>query len=85
MSTITVRNLPEETHRALRVRAAMAGRSTEAEVRDILETVARPLQRIKLGSLLASIAREAGGLTDAEVEHFNHLRDKTPTEPMRFE
>lgn len=85
MSTITVRNLPEETHRALRVRAAMAGRSTEAEVRDILETVARPPQRIKLGSLLASIAREAGGLTDAEVEHFNHLRDKTPTEPMRFE
>lgn len=85
MSTITVRNLPEETHRALRVRAAMAGRSTEAEVRDILETVARPPQRIKLGSLLASIAREAGGLTDAEVEHFNHLRDKTPTEPMGFE
>jgi plasmid stability protein len=85
MSSITVRNLPEETHRALRVRAALAGRSTEAEVRDIMETVARPPQRIKLGSLLASIAREAGGLTDAELEHFNHLRDKTPTEPMRFE
>ena len=39
MSSITVRNLPEETHRALRVRAAMAGRSTEAEVRAILEQV----------------------------------------------
>jgi len=42
MSSITVRNLPEETHRALRIRAAMAGRSTEAEVRAILESVARP-------------------------------------------
>ncbi|HCN70711.1 MAG TPA: plasmid stability protein stbC, partial [Pusillimonas sp.] len=36
-------------------------------------------------SLLASIAREAGGLTDAEVESMNQLRDKTPAEPMRFE
>jgi len=35
--------------------------------------------------LLTSIAREAGALTDAEAEHFNQLRDKTPAEPMRFE
>lgn len=55
MSSITVRNLPEETHRALRMRAAMAGRSTEAEVRAILESVARPEGRIKLGFLLAEL------------------------------
>jgi plasmid stability protein len=85
MASVTVRNLPEETHRALRVLAATHGRSTEAEIRAILENAARPEGRIKLGSLLASIAREAGGLTDAEAEHFNHLRDKTPAEPMRFE
>lgn len=30
MAVVTVRNLPEETHRALRVRAAQHGRSTEA-------------------------------------------------------
>jgi antitoxin FitA len=24
-------------------------------------------------------------MTDAEAEHFNQLRDKTPAEPMRFE
>lgn len=36
MRVITVRNLPDETHRALRLRAAQHGRSTEAEVRDIL-------------------------------------------------
>jgi plasmid stability protein len=38
MATITVRNLPEPVHRALRVRAAEHGRSMEAEVRAILET-----------------------------------------------
>ncbi len=79
MPSITVRNLPEETHRALRVRAALAGRSTEAEVRAILETAARPEGRVKLGSLLAEIGLQAGGF-DLEIE-----RDKTPTEPMRFE
>ena len=61
MSSITVRNLPEETHRALRLRAAMAGRSTEAEVRAILESAARPEGRIKLGSLLSEIGRNVGG------------------------
>lgn len=85
MAVITVRNLPDAVHRALRVRAAHHGRSTEAEIRDILETVALPPERVKLGSLLTSIAREAGGMTDAEAEHFNQLRDKTPAEPMRFE
>ena len=85
MANVTVRNLPDEVHRALRVRAAHHGRSTEAEIREILKNAARPPKRVKLGSLLASIAREAGGLTDAEVESMNRLRDKTPAEPMRFE
>jgi plasmid stability protein len=79
MPSITVRNIPEETHRALRVRAAMAGRSTEAEVRAILESITRPEGRIKLGSLLAEIGQQAGGV-DLETE-----RDKSPSEPMSFE
>lgn len=85
MANVHVRNLPDAVHRALRVRAAHHGRSTEAEIRAILEAATRPPERVKLGSLLASIAREAGGLTDDEAEHFNHLRDKTPVDPMRFE
>ncbi|EIT6422086.1 hypothetical protein L2Q16_004598 [Salmonella enterica] len=85
MATITVRNLPDEVHRALRVRAAYHGRSTEAEIREILENTARPPERVKLGSLLASIARDAGGLTDAEIDCIDQLRDKTPAEPMRFD
>ncbi len=44
-----------------------------------------PEGRIKLGSLLASIAREAGSLTDAEAEAINQHRDKTPAEPISFE
>lgn len=85
MPSITIRNVPDEVHRAIRVRAALHGRSAEAEIRDILEQAARPEGRLKLGSLLVSIAREAGGLTDAEAEQINQLRDKTPAEPMSFE
>lgn len=82
MAVITVRNLPDEVHRALRVRAAQHGRSTEAEIRDVLEKAAKPEGRLKLGSLLTSIAREAGGLTQAEAEEWVQLRDKTPATPM---
>ena len=33
MPAVTIRNLSEETHRALKLRAAHHGRSTEAEIR----------------------------------------------------
>ena len=79
MASVTVRNLPDETHRALRVRAAMHGLSTEAEIRAILENAVRPEGRIKLGSLLAEIGREVGGV-DLKIE-----RDRTPAEPVSFE
>lgn len=79
MASVTVRNIPDETHRALRVRAAMHGLSTEAEIRAILENAVRPEGRIKLGSLLAEIGREVGSV-DLEIE-----RDRTPTEPVSFE
>jgi plasmid stability protein len=84
MPGITIRNLPEETHRALRVRAAMHGRSTEAEIRAILDNAVRPEGRVKLGSLLADIARPAG-VTDEDVDALEQGYDKTPAEPRRFE
>lgn len=83
MPAVTIRNLSDETHRALRVRAAHHGRSTEAEIRDILEAAVRPSQRVKLGSLLVDIGREAE-LSDRDVEALQE-RDKTPAEPMTFE
>lgn len=85
MTSITIRNVPDEVHRALKVRAATHGRSTEAEIRDILEQSVKPGGRVQLGSLLVSIAREAGGLTDEEAAAFDNLRDKTPAKPMSFE
>jgi len=36
MATLNIRNLPDEVHRRLRVRAAEHGRSMEAEARSIL-------------------------------------------------
>ena len=38
MATLTIRNLPEATKRALKERAARHDRSMEAEVRDILQS-----------------------------------------------
>jgi antitoxin FitA len=83
MPAVTIRKLSDETHRALRVRAAHHGRSTEAEIRDILEAAVHPSQRVKLGSLLASIGREAE-LSNGDVEALQE-RDKTQAEPMTFE
>jgi plasmid stability protein len=36
MATLTIRNLPDELHAALRVRAARNGRSMEAELREMI-------------------------------------------------
>lgn len=54
MASITVRNLPDEVHRALRIRAAQNGRSTEAEIRLILEEAVKSKERLKIGSALAA-------------------------------
>lgn len=54
MAAFTVRNLPDEVHRALKVRAAQNGRSTEAEIRAILEEAVKPKERVKIGSALAA-------------------------------
>ena len=62
MSVVTVRNLPEETHRALKLRAAQHGRSTEAEIREILEEAVRPRTRVKIGSELVAFGQSFGGL-----------------------
>jgi plasmid stability protein len=67
MRNLTVRKLPDETHRALRVRAARHGRSTEAEVRAILEETVRPAERLKIGTELHRIAQEIGGMDDLDI------------------
>lgn len=83
MAILTVRNLPDDVHRALRVRAAQHGRSTEAEVREILANAVKPEARIRVGDALAALGRKIG-LTNADFEVFDQVSDKTPAEPLRF-
>jgi plasmid stability protein len=83
MAAVTIRNLSEETHRALKLRAARHGRSTEAEMRAILDAAARPAERVRLGSALAARSRGIG-LTNADVEALEESRERQPAEPMRF-
>jgi plasmid stability protein len=84
MAMLTVRNLPDEVHRALRVRAAQHGRSTEAEVREILAFAVKPETRVRLGDALAALGREIG-LTNEDFEVFNEVRDTLPAQPLRLE
>jgi len=84
MPSITIRNVPDEVHRALKTMAVRHGRSTEAEIRDILANAVKPKGRKQLGSLLAEIGRRAR-LSDEDVTIIERVRDKNPAEPMSFE
>lgn len=53
MANVLIRNLPTEVHRALKVRAAINGRSTDAEIREILTAAVQSLE-------LDEISREVG-------------------------
>jgi len=79
MAVLTVRNLSEEIHRALRVRAAQHGRSTEAEVRAILDEAVRPPGRVQIGSALAAFGKRFGGV-ELEIS-----RDQSPPRAASFE
>lgn len=64
MATLTIRNLPEDTKRALKERAARNDRSMEAEVREILQSVVAS-QGLNVGrQLLDAMApvRALGGI-----------------------
>jgi plasmid stability protein len=84
MAAVTIRNLSEEAHRALKVRAARHNRSTEAEMRAILEAAVRPEGRLLLGTAMSEVSRMMG-LTNADIEALEQVRDTRPAEPIRFE
>lgn len=77
MSTITIRNVHEKTLRALKVRATQHGRSTEAEIRAILEDAVRP--KIGLGTELAALGQRFGGI-DLDIQ-----RDPAPIDAAEFD
>ena len=88
MAAVTIRNLSDEAHRALKLRAARHNRSTEAEMRAILEAAVLPEGRLKLGTAMAEIGRKHG-ITNADVEALEQtleqVRDRRPAEPMSFD
>jgi antitoxin FitA len=84
MASITVRNVPDEVHRALRALAAQHGRSAEAEIRDILERAVKRAKRVRLGDALAALGRKVG-LTDEDIAAIDQTRDKSPANLKKFE
>ena len=77
MSAMTICNLSEEVHLALKHRARQHGKSTEAEVRAILKEAVRPKQQVGLGTALAELGRKYGPL--------EFVRDPRPAEPVNFD
>lgn len=77
MPAVTIRNLPEATHGALKLLAAQHGRSTEAEIRHILEGAVRT--RFGMGTALSEVGRSLDGL-DTEFQ-----RDATALVPAQFD
>ena len=78
MAVVTVRNLPDEIHRALKLRATQNGRRTEARIREILENAVRPKARNRIGTEWAAFRRRLGKL-DLDI-----TRDQTPAKPADF-
>ena len=75
MATMTIRNIPDDVYRAIRVRAALNDRSAEAEVRAVLEELVEPMSGTDLAQALLEFGRQVG-LTDEEHALFE--RDKSP-------
>ena len=84
MAAVTVRNLPDDVHRALTARAQRHGRSTEAEIREILGDAVKPPKRLRMGSHLMAIARQHGLHAD-DADLFERDRKRKPATPMDFE
>lgn len=63
MAAVLIRNLPEETHKALKRRAKAHGCSTEAEIRDILVEATGQAVKAggKLGTDLHNLWKDTGG------------------------
>ena len=76
MSSVLVRNLPDATHRALKLRAVQHGRSTESEIRSILDAAVAP--KLGLGTALAAIGHKVGGV------NLKLPRDQRPVDVASF-
>ena len=83
MAMLTVRNLPDDVHRALKAMALKHGQSTEAEVREILAKAVKPEARVRLGDELSKLGCSIG-FSDEDIELLEKVRDKEVAEPLEF-
>ncbi len=79
MAAVTIRNLPEETHRALKLRAAAMGAARSLRFASSCKKPSPRNRRMKIGSELAAFGRRYGGI------ELNYKRDRRPIEPAEFE
>ena len=84
MANVLIRNLSDEVHRAIRLRAVEHGCSTEAEIRSILESAVRPAQRLLLGTALHALGR-AARLSEQDIELIESVRNRQPAQPLSFD
>jgi plasmid stability protein len=71
MAAMTVRNIPDDVHKALKRRAKQHGRSAEAELRSILQEAVAKEPEVGLGTALAELGRKFGGV-DLEIDRTKH-------------
>ncbi|MDN6486370.1 FitA-like ribbon-helix-helix domain-containing protein [Ancrocorticia populi] len=81
MAVLTVRNVPDQVHRALKARASEHGRSAEAEVRDILQRALISDERVHMGDQIAALGRQLD-LTDEDVDAIEQNDNRIPAVPM---
>lgn len=79
MGNLTIRNLPDSVHDALRTRAASHERSTEAEIRAILIAAVSKETGTGLGQQLRSVWAGNHG------REFEDVRDRAPASGATFE
>jgi plasmid stability protein len=80
MATLTIRNLDEKTKRALQVRAALNGRSMEAEVREMISSqiADKPAKSVGLGTAIHDLFAPLGGV-ELQIPPRRKSHRQTPT------
>ena len=76
-TAVTVRKLPVQVHKALKLRARKNGVSTEAEIRTILQRAVRDERKLNPAELLIAYGKKWGQLP--------FERNFDPVEPADFE
>ena len=80
MPQITVRQVPDEIHRALKAQAERDGMSAEAKARQILAEGLFPPAEPRLGARLQDLARTFGVAPDG----LDIARDRSGLDPAEF-